>query len=128
LEILRRLEITKPSLLQDIGHRQPEEILGLVFFGHTQSWMEEDRLSGYVIKNLQPDGAPAPTRFQELANFWLSTDAETREEISRWYFYSKREAAGLADDMGTSTEIVKAALKLVNQDPHENHLLAWLDI
>ncbi len=128
LAILRRLEITKPSLLQELGHHKPSDILALVWYGQTQSWMEKDRLSGYVIKNLGPDGSPPPKMYLDLAKFWLSIDMETREDLSNWYFYSQREANQLAQEVKTETSVAQAALKLVNQDPQKNHLLDWLDI
>lgn len=127
LEILRRLEITKPSLLQELGQHKPSDILGMVFYGLTQSWMEEERLSGYIIKNLGEDGAKAPEGFYQLAKFWLSANTENREALSNAYLYGDHPK-GLAEDMGISVNAAKAALRLSKRYSNDNHFQNWLSI
>lgn len=127
LKILQRLEITKPSLLQELGHHKPNHILALAWFGKTQSWLKNDRLSGYVIKNLGRDGAPAPKGFCELARHWLEIDTEVREELKDCYLYGDYPNE-VAQDFEIPLAAAKAALKLSSQDPKENYFIEWLDI
>lgn len=127
LEILRRIEITRPSLLQELGQHKPSDILALVWYGQTQSWMEDDRLSGYIIKNLGNDGAPAPKGFHQLASFWLQADEENREELKDCHLYGNHPS-NITQDFAVPLAAAKAALKLSSPHPAKNYFLIWLDI
>ena len=126
LEILRQLEITKPSILQKLGHTEPAKVLALIFFGLSKDWMKSNRLSGYVIKNLKPDGAPAPKTYLELAKFWLEADQEQREEIEASYTLST--AYSLTQIVPISEKAAKVAMKLSSRNDEENAFIEWLDI
>lgn len=127
LKILRQLEITKPSLLQELGQQNPAHILALIFYGRTQSWMEDDRISGYVIKNLGPDGAPAPKKFMQVAQYWLSANEEQRQLLADAWPY-QGYAHSLSQEYELPLPIAEVALKLTNQDPSKNCFLEWLDL
>ncbi len=127
IEILRQVNITKPSLIQQLGQRKPDQILALIWYGRSQSWLEDDRISGYVIKNLAPDGAPPPKGFLELAKFWLEGDLEDRQAVADAYIFGGN-AKSLAEDLNISLTAAKAAAQLSSQYATKNHLLEWLEI